>query len=197
MSDTDLDKLSDHEYDGIREYDNPLPGWWVWVFWVTVVFSVGYFLWYHVGIHGRGVNDSYAVAAQEIEARRAAASGELRPNTATMLMLMNDPKAMERGATVYKMACGACHGFEGQGLVGPNLTDDYYKNVKTLGDVVAVVLNGAGNGTMPARGGQPLPDADVYNVSAYVAALRGKNLPTPPTVMIKGDLIEAWPTAGK
>ncbi|MEK7370666.1 MAG: cbb3-type cytochrome c oxidase N-terminal domain-containing protein, partial [candidate division NC10 bacterium] len=49
MDTTDRDRLLDHEYDGIEEYDNPLPGWWVWVFWATIVFSGVYVAFYHVG----------------------------------------------------------------------------------------------------------------------------------------------------
>ena len=59
------DRLLDHEYDGIQEYDNPLPSWWVWVFWATIIFSGAYIMYYHVGI-GPTVHDEFEAQAVAI-----------------------------------------------------------------------------------------------------------------------------------
>jgi cytochrome c oxidase cbb3-type subunit 3 len=190
MSDPNIDRLSDHEYDGIREYDNPLPGWWVMLFWATIIFSVIYLIWYHVGIHGESVAKSYEAAVQQVAQKQNAAFGDLKPDAATLVSLMADAKAMERGASVYKAYCLACHGPEGQGLVGPNMTDDHYKNVKSIEEFVTVITNGAGNGTMP-QWGTTLSKSDIIVVASYTAAMRGKNLTGPRPA--EGEIIAPWP----
>ncbi|MBI1369938.1 MAG: c-type cytochrome [Planctomycetes bacterium] len=183
------DILSDHEYDGIREYDNPMPGWWVAVFWITIIFAGLYMMWYHGSVYGSSVRGEYQAAVEANMLKQLAAFGELKPDAPTLIKLTENEIAMNRGRTIFQSYCIACHGPEGQGLVGPNMTDDAYKNVKVIADIPKVVANGAANGTMPAWKAM-LSEPDIIIVSAYVATLRGKNLPGPRPA--EGNVIAPW-----
>ena len=105
---------------------------------------------------------------------------------------MNEADWLAIGASVFKTHCKSCHGADGSGLVGPNLTDDHYKNVKQLIDLARVVENGAANGSMPAWKNR-LHTNEVVMVSAYVANMRGQNLSGPRGA--EGSVIPAWPAA--
>ncbi|HEX7008630.1 MAG TPA: cbb3-type cytochrome c oxidase N-terminal domain-containing protein [Phycisphaeraceae bacterium] len=178
----------EHEYDGIREYDNPMPGWWVGLFWATIVFSVAYWVFYHVGGLGQTLEEAYQ-ASVEAHAQLAGAEGELIGDAPTLLRLMSDAQAQQQGEKIFRAYCAACHGGGGEGLVGPNLTDDYYKNVLKIEDIVTVVTDGAANGAMPAWS-SALSEADIVTVSAYIAGLRGKNLTGPRGA--EGQEIPPW-----
>jgi cytochrome c oxidase cbb3-type subunit 3 len=183
------DQLTSHDYDGIQEFDNPTPGWWHAIFFVTIVFSVCYFWFYEFS--PMAVNAHQRLERAEIANLRAqfAELGTLGQDEATVLKMMNDPKWLAFGNSVFRSNCVSCHGERGQGVVGSNLTDDHYKNVKKLGDVVRVVSGGAANGAMPAWKVNLHPN-EVVLVSAYVASLRGKNEQGRGP---EGDVIPAWP----
>jgi len=185
-----MDDLLDHEYDGIREYDNPCPGWWQWIFFFTFVFALAYFFYFHVGHAGITVEKSYENAVANNLRLRFAEIGELKLDEPTLLKYMHEPEYLKVGRSVFEQNCQQCHGSDGQGLVGPNLTDDFYKNVTNVGDILNVVKNGAANGSMPAWG--RLHPNEILLVSAYVATLRGENLPGPRGP--EGKKIPPWPT---
>jgi cytochrome c oxidase cbb3-type subunit 3 len=195
------DELLDHEYDGIREFDNPCPAWWHLIFIGSVVFSVFYFVFFHfgpnVGTNGWTVEESYEKAYSDNLQLQFAEIGELTVDEATILQFMKgpDPEAEDAkdwlaiGAVVFKTHCKSCHADNGQGLVGPNLTDENYKNVKQLIDIARVIENGAANGSMPAWKNRLVPN-EIVLVSAYVANMRGQNLEGRKA---EGDVIGPWP----
>ncbi len=184
--------LLDHEYDGIREYDNPTPGWWHLIFMGSVVFSVFYGVFFHWSPIAWTPRD-VLVKAQNDEIRRQFAGVTFASDQKTMLDLMNDAKWRDFGSSVFKANCVSCHGADAQGVVGPNLTDNFWKNVKTMEDVPRVVADGAANGAMPAWKGR-LHANEVVLVASYVASLRGKNLPSARAA--EGVEIPPWPKGG-
>jgi len=190
------DALLDHEYDGIREYDNPTPAWWHAIFLGSVVFSVLYFVFFHIGpsagTNGWTLEEAHEEALADNLKLQFKDLGDLQVDEPTVLKYMNEPDWLAVGASVYKTHCKSCHGGDGSGLVGPNLTDDHYKNVKQLIDLARVIENGAANGSMPAWKNR-LHTNEVVMVSAYVAKMRGQNLPGPRGA--EGPAIPAWPTA--
>ena len=186
------DSLTDHDYDGIREFDNPTPGWWHLIFWLTIAFSFSYFVYYHLGPSGRTLDAGYQAAVAENLRLRFSEIGELMPDEATLLQYMGQPEWLAVGQSTYVANCKSCHAEDGSGQVGPNLTDDHYKNVKNLTDLVAVILNGAAGQNMPAWRSRLHPN-EIVLVSAYVANFRGKNLPGPRGQ--EGQIIPAWPAA--
>jgi cytochrome c oxidase cbb3-type subunit 3 len=190
MTDTSRDSLQDHEFDGIQEYDNPTPGWWYLIFFGTFLFAVWYFLYYHMSTISTPVAVEYQDATAEDMKKRFADIGDLKPDAATVVRFMNEPGWLQFGASIFKTNCVSCHGANGQGQVGPNLTDDYYKNITKIEDIPHVIANGAANGAMPAWKTRMHPN-EIVLVASYVASLRGKNLPGPRGH--EGTEIPPWP----
>lgn len=164
--------LTDHSYDGIQEYDNPLPGWWKFLFWMSILFAPLYYIYFHAA-EGRSIHDDYNSHAASIFRLRFAEIGELEADRATIMKYMTEePKWMTVGEVVYKANCVSCHGSDGGGLVGPNLTDDHWKNVRNVEDIAKVIADGAANGSMPAWKNRLSHQNLIVLTAAYVASLR-------------------------
>ena len=183
--------LTDHAYDGIQEYDNPLPGWWKWMFVGSIVFSLFYAMYFHIGAPGRSVADQYDAELAANTRLQFAEIGDLEPTQDNILRFANQKSWLSVGQTVYKTNCISCHGRDGEGKVGPNLTDEYYKNVRKVEDIARVINQGAGNGAMPAWANRLHPN-EVVLVSAYVTSLRGTQ-PASEGKGPEGTVIPAWP----
>ncbi|MBM4092898.1 MAG: c-type cytochrome [Planctomycetes bacterium] len=192
MTDLERENLRDHEYDGIREYDNPCPTWWHLIFLGTFLFSVLYFLFFQIGT-GRTVAEAYDQAVADDLKLRFAEIGDLAVDEPTLVKFLAEPAWLAFGATTYQTHCKSCHGKDGEGLVGPNLTDESYKSVKQLLDVARVVEKGAAAGSMPAWKNR-LHQNEIVLVSAYAASLRGKNVAGKGA---EGEPIPPWPTAAE
>ncbi|MEM6366174.1 MAG: cbb3-type cytochrome c oxidase N-terminal domain-containing protein [Planctomycetota bacterium] len=182
---------TDHAYDGIEEYDNPLPGWWKWLFIASIAFCPFYWVFYHSGAKGRSVQDTYSVALAENTRLQFAEIGDLKLDEPTIVKFMGKESWVKVGQSVFRANCVSCHGREGEGKVGPNLTDEFYKNVEKVSDIAMVINNGAGNGAMP-KWSNRLHVNEIVLVSAYVASLRGKNVENGRPA--DGRAIAAWPT---
>ncbi len=172
------DQIFDHEYDGIREFDNPVPAWWNWIFWGSIVFSLVYFLHYHVLGTGIGVFAAYE-ADMEVHKKLAEerALAVLKNLTEDKLVaIMDDPAQVEAGRAKYGAVCVACHAEQGQGLVGPNLTDDYWIHADgSLMSIRKIVATGVAEKGMPAW--EKLMSAEeLHQVVAFVGTLRGTNV---------------------
>jgi cytochrome c oxidase cbb3-type subunit III len=192
MASDDRDVVLDHEYDGIREYDNPTPGWWNFIFFATFVFSIWYLLYYHMSSISISVVQGYENEVTEDLKRRFSTIGDLKPDEATLVKYMSNAEWRAVGASVFKTNCVSCHGADAAGQIGPNLTDDYWKNVRQIADIPQIIINGAAAGAMPAWKTRLHPN-EVVLVAAYVASLRGKNLSGPRGP--EGDKIAPWPAA--
>ncbi|MDX2086490.1 MAG: cbb3-type cytochrome c oxidase N-terminal domain-containing protein [Kofleriaceae bacterium] len=174
---SDQDRLLEHEYDGIHEYDNPLPGWWRAVFWGTIVFAAGYWIYFHVADKGEPLETSYLAelahydSLREVRAARDAAnvSEEMLATTA------HDTRATAHGAAVFSARCAGCHGDRGQGLIGPNLTDANQLHGASRMDLFTTVSKGV-PGTAMVAWSEQLGPTDVIAVTAFVATLRGQNI---------------------
>jgi len=184
------DHLSDHEYDGIREYDNPTPFWWHLIFLATCAFAFFYFVYFEGNPDARTIWSELA-RRQAVENKRIfGALGELQGDEASILKLMGDSKYMAIGEGQFQTTCAQCHAKDGGGINGVNLTDDHYKNVKQLPDIFRVITEGAGNGAMPSWK-TSLSQNERVLMAAYVASLRG-NKPANPKGP-EGEVIPPWP----
>jgi len=190
-ADGNRDLLREHEYDGIQEYDNPTPGWWNLIFLGTFLFAIWYILYHHASTISLSVAQSYEEDIADDLKKRFSAIGDLKPDEPTLLKFMANEEWKIVGASVFKAQCVSCHGPNAAGQIGPNLTDDYYKNVRQLTDIPNVISGGAEAGAMPAWKTRLHPN-EVVLVAAYVASLRGKNLPGPRGQ--EGERIPPWPT---
>ncbi|MEN0020674.1 MAG: cbb3-type cytochrome c oxidase N-terminal domain-containing protein [Planctomycetota bacterium] len=187
-------EILEHNYDGIQEYDNPTPGWWYAMFWGTVAFSMLYVVVYHMSTLVPTLPERLASAEQAALEERFAALAGLPEGEAKILTIMAEDSWLEQGASVFQARCALCHTAEGNGLIGPNLTDDRYRHVTSLVELTTVIRDGTPGGAMPSQA-QNLKGEEVYLVSAYVASLRGLNLPTNDGVNpdYTGVEIDPWP----
>lgn len=182
-------KILDHNYDGIREYDNPMPFWWSALFWGTFLFSVPYYVYYHVGV-GPTLNDNLEVEVGEFVEAQAAALGDLKPDAKTILSLVqNDPKLKTGASVMFRTNCSVCHGPEGGGKTGPNLSDDAYLNIKQPEDLFRVIRDGVAGKGMPDWG-KRFSEPQLVLLASYAASLRG----TKPaeTKEAQGTVLPQW-----
>jgi len=168
------DPLTDHEYDGIQEYDNPLPTWWLWTFFLTIIFAFLYFIHYEFG-GGPTLTQELAVAMKNIEAAAVQHAPAVTESEEMLAEAMKDPKLMELGGAAYTGKCAACHGPQLGGLIGPNLVDNFWLHGKgTRMDVTNVIRKG-----VPEKGMPPwesmLSKDEVYGLTAYILSKKGSN----------------------
>lgn len=166
------DPQTGHSYDGIAEFDNPMPGWWKNTFWATIWISVLYIpIVYSPMIDGsvHAVYEREKVANMKLQ---FAEIGELEPTGAAVTRFLNKPSWLSVGKAIYKANCVSCHGPDAYGVIGPNLADDSFKHIRAIDDVIDVIARGRANGSMPAWQNRLSVNEQVM-VSAYVASLRG------------------------
>lgn len=167
--------LMDHEYDGIHEYDNPMPRWWLYLFYATIVYSVLYFLNVPgIGIgKGRIANYERDVAqARERYGDAGAAAAALGPEE--VQAALGDPARLDAGKQVFMNNCMPCHKADGGGSIGPNLTDRYWIHGHRVEDMLNTVSNGVLDKGMPAWSTVLKPD-QIAEVVAFVRTLAGTN----------------------
>jgi cytochrome c oxidase cbb3-type subunit 3 len=177
-ADPNQDRLLDHEVDGIREYDNPMPRWWLGTFWMTIIFSILYLLNLPgIGI-GRGrIADYEADMAQA--AALAAKNDPLAGLTAeTILAAAKDPAQQSLGKTTFTTICASCHLADGGGQIGPNLTDKYWLHGNQPLQIMKIITEGVAAKGMPPWGKILKPD-QLTAVAAYVISLQGTTPKTP------------------
>lgn len=183
------ERMTDHEYDGIKELDNFLPSWWLGILWGTIIFAAGYWGYYHMG-PGPSIKAEFdqgqariaMVKAQREQASNAGGAGE-----AELVAMVKDTAKTKAGAAVYAGKCASCHGPQGQGGIGPNLTDDNWIHGGKITEIVKVVTNGVGDKGMPPWG-PVLTKDELYQVVAYVKSIRGTNPPNPKAP--QGELVK-------
>ena len=180
MSRPEKDKILEHDFDGIREYDNPLPGWWVLIFYISVIWSAGYLAWMHFGpgLESREANFAALDARVAQKAVAAAAPADFGDAVPGIQAALAAPAALASGKATFDRLCMPCHAPEGQGLIGPNMTDDYFIHGSTLEDMYRVVSEGVPEKGMIAWKGQ-LSRAEMEQVVAFVSTLRGTHPPNP------------------
>jgi len=168
--------LLDHEYDGIRELDNNLPRWWVWLFYITIIYAAAYLVYFHVTHTGDLSAAEYDKEMKAGAALKNAAMGKFEAGIPT-LTPSTDAAVVDGGRQTYAKFCAPCHRADGGGLVGPNLTDDYWIHGSNFTDNVSIIWNG-----VPAKGmitwKTVLKPDEIYSVASYIYTLRGAKLAT-------------------
>jgi cytochrome c oxidase cbb3-type subunit 3 len=170
-------KLMNHEADGIKELDNLLPRWWVWLFNFTIAFAVVYMIYYHVANAGDLQAAEYTREWKRGEEIKSASIAKFEASITT-LTPSQDKATLGDGQRLYINYCAPCHRPDGGGLVGPNLCDDYWIHGSNYVDSVKTVING-----VPAKGmltwrGVLNPD-QIKAVCSYLYTLRGTSPKNP------------------
>ena len=165
---------TDHEYDGIKEFDNPMPRWWLLTFYGAIVFAVFYWGYYHTSGAGMSQMEAYAATMEEAEAQMAAQMEAISEED--LMALASNQEMVAKGSEIFTANCVACHAQGGVGLVGPNLTDGYWIHGSGAREVFGVVSEGILAKGMPAW--KPvLGPSNVQAVTAYVLSLKDTNVP--------------------
>ncbi|UVL77070.1 cytochrome-c oxidase, cbb3-type subunit III [Pseudomonas putida] len=179
------DQTMGHSFDGIEEYDNPLPKWWFWLFVGTLVFSVGYLILYPGLGNWKGILPGYengwtGVNEWQKEMDKADARfGPIFAKYAAMPVeeVAKDPQALKMGGRLFASNCSVCHGSDAKGAFGfPNLTDKDWRWGGEAETIKASIMNGR-HGVMPAWA-EVIGDQGVADVAAFVLTdLDGRSLP--------------------
>lgn len=176
------DILLDHDYDGIKELDNSLPPWWKWMFYICIVWALFYLVNYHiVPIWNSGELQTAEYNAEIEEGKRQLAEYKKKAadfvdeNTVTM---PQDKAVIAKGKAKFDEVCAACHGAQGQGDVGPNLTDDYWLHGGDIKDIFKTIKYGVPEKGMISWQDQ-LKASEMQALAGYILTLRGTNPPNP------------------
>ena len=169
-------KISGHVYDGIEELDHSLPKWWVNLFYLTVVFSAGYFAYYELGEgptllteYERSKNQTELLSFAQTQATPQASEDELRA-------LLKKPESLKTGKEIFLAKCASCHGNLGEGGIGPNLTDDYWIHGGKMTEIAHTISEGVLDKGMPPWKAVLKPE-EVHSVTAFIKSIRGSNPP--------------------
>jgi cytochrome c oxidase cbb3-type subunit 3 len=167
--------LIEHDYDGIQELDNPIPAWFMYLFYATIIFSVGYLLNYHVFHFGQLQYEEYNTEmAQADIAKKAYLSKAANRVDENTVKLDAEPAVLASGQAIFKQSCVPCHGDHAQGVVGPNLTDDYWLHGGKINDVFKTIKYGIQAKGMPTWEKQLSPK-QISDVANYIKSLHGTN----------------------
>lgn len=186
--------IQGHSYDGIQEYDNPMPGWWVWMLWATVAFSVVYVVGINTGLINNYEED-LAESLEELQQIRTAHAEQAPEDFDVTEANLEDnyvgiEEHIEAGHQTYQNvapSCQSCHGNEGQGNIGPNLTDQHFIHGGTNVDMFEVITDGVSGKGMPGFANQ-LSAEERAQLVAFIRSIEGTD---PPNARApQGELVE-------
>nr|WP_314483954.1 cytochrome-c oxidase, cbb3-type subunit III [uncultured Pseudomonas sp.] len=194
QSNSTTDQTMGHSFDGIEEYDNPLPKWWFWLFVGTLVFGAGYLVLYPGLGNWKGILPGYedgwtGVNEWQKEMDKADAKfGPIFAKYAAMPVeeVAKDPQALKMGSRLFASNCSVCHGSDAKGAYGfPNLSDNDWRWGGEPETIKASIMNGR-HGVMPAWA-EVIGEQGVADVAAFVLTnLDGRKLPEG----VKADLVK-------
>ncbi len=170
---TDKDNviISTELYDGIIEHDHPLPNWWISIFILTIIFSVFYYGYYEL-FDGPSTDQELAAKMELIQSSVAETSGG--GDFSDLDERIKDLSLIPLGQEVYAGKCFMCHGDKGQGLIGPNLADNFWIHGNSPADILYVIQKG-----VPEKGMVPwesvLSAEEQVATVAFILSLKGTN----------------------
>ncbi len=168
--------LTNHDYDGIQELDNSLPPWWVYGFYITILFAIGYMAYFHM-TGGPSSEQEYKAqmdqAAIEIAEYQSQMKDAVNENT---VVLLDNPSDIKAGANTFQSLCVSCHGSKAEGVVGPNLTDAFWKHGGEIKDLFKTIKYGV-KGTGMKSWKTDISAAQMAQVASYILSLQGSHPP--------------------
>ncbi|HEX8657038.1 MAG TPA: cbb3-type cytochrome c oxidase N-terminal domain-containing protein [Hymenobacter sp.] len=164
------DELMGHEYDGITEYDNDLPPWWKYGFYLTIVFAFAYVGYYHVFNAGPLQTAEYAAEMQQAALLVSADADD--PNKLTTYAALTAAADLSAGKALFVTNCAPCHGANAEGKVGPNLTDEYWLHGGEINKIYKTIKFGVPSKGMVAWKGK-LSGKQILQVASYIQSVQG------------------------
>ncbi|PWA06264.1 cbb3-type cytochrome c oxidase N-terminal domain-containing protein [Flavobacterium psychrotolerans] len=167
--------LLHHDYDGIKELDNNLPPWWVYLFYGCIVFSAVYLVRFEImggDNQETELKNEMAQAKIEVAAYMKTAPDMMDEKTVTLL---TDPADLSIGKEIFTTNCVACHRADAGGQIGPNLTDDHWVLGGGIKNVFHTIANGGRDGKGMIAWKATLKPKDIQHVASYVLSLQGSN----------------------
>jgi cytochrome c oxidase cbb3-type subunit 3 len=172
----EADVMLNHDYDGIKELDNVLPPWWVNLFYATIIFGLIYLVRFHVmGDYDQAQEYDREVAAANLEIEKNILNSPKEEITLDKVTLLTDATSLAKGKEIFNNACAACHKADGGGVVGPNLTDEYWINGGGIKNVFKIIAEGSKNNPTMVAWAKTIGTIEVQNVASYVMSLQGTN----------------------
>ncbi|MBU2492056.1 MAG: c-type cytochrome [Bacteroidetes bacterium] len=168
--------LLDHDYDGIRELDNRIPPWFHAMFWGTIIFAVIYMISYHVIGTGNVQTEEYIAEVQAAAFERDILIRSGAFINEETVKFKGDAATLASGKEIYDKNCATCHGFKGEGLVGPNFTDEYWIHGGGIKNIFKTIKYGVPQKGMISWESQ-LDPTKMQEVSSYIISLEGTNPP--------------------
>ncbi|CAM1369528.1 Cytochrome C oxidase subunit III [Tenacibaculum litoreum] len=166
--------ILDHNYDGIKELDNNLPPWWLYMFYATIIFAAVYLVRYHVlGADNQEMEYAQAVAEAKRELAAFKSTSKEAVIDAETATVLTDAGDLSRGKAVYNLNCAACHIADGGGGIGPNLTDNYWILGGGMKNIFNTIANGGRDGKGMVAWNKTLKPADIQKVASYIISLQG------------------------
>ncbi len=166
-----------HDFDGIRELNNPTPPWWRYGFWGSLIFAVVYLWVYHVAHSAPLQLEELAIAeAKAAEAQQAYLAHAANNIDEKTVKLLTDPADIAGGKKLFAANCTACHGADGQGMVGPNLTDNYWLHGGKLNQVFSTIKYGVPDKGMKSWK-EDFSPKQIAQLSSFIKSLHGTNPP--------------------
>jgi cytochrome c oxidase cbb3-type subunit 3 len=174
---TQIKYFGGDEYDGIKELDNPLPPWLKYLFYITIVISFSYLVLLFV-FHDDDMVQRMEYA-REMAAARAKTEVAVKEEAAkTVAQPLTQEQKLAAGKVIFDKTCVVCHGKFGEGLVGPNFTDEYWIHGGRPEDLHTTIVNGVLDKGMISYKSQ-LNETQINNVISYILSLQGTNPPNP------------------
>lgn len=165
------ERLTDHDYDGIRELDNDLPLWWLAIFAGTVIFAFIYYVHYEVAM-GPSTDQEVAAAMKSIKDSRPV---EKVFNEDQLEKLFTTQEST-KGQAIFAVKCAACHGPTGGGVIGPNLTDEAWIHGNgQRHEIYNVIAKGVPAMGMPAWA-EMMDAGDVLAAAAFVYSIKNTHV---------------------
>lgn len=173
------DLLLEHKFDGIAELDNPTPAWFMWLFYGSIGFAFIYLMYFHVLGYGKMQEEEYAIEMKAAKTEKAAFLAQSANNIdESSVKESKDAGVISAGQALFKTNCVACHGDNAQGVVGPNLTDEYWLHGGKINNIFKVVKYGVPEKGMISWGSKLTPE-QISNVSNYIISLKGSKPANP------------------
>jgi cytochrome c oxidase cbb3-type subunit 3 len=167
--------IEGYEYDGITEYDNPCPPWLMYIFYFTALLAI-FIVGYHFGSNSKnGILEAYAIKLKEAQMQTQTQTATHKPeiSESELLSLLEDPAALAEGGEIFGEQCALCHGYSAEGMIGPNLIDNYWLHGKgKISDISVSISSGIPDKGMAAWADR-IPEQQILHIAAYIKSLQG------------------------